>query len=231
MKPEVICHMMGSIDGGLHPSRYTSSPDGERKDWSALYEHIHAELAGDAWLVGRVTMSEMSKAEPHPPAQSRAAERPVHIARTADSYAVALDRSGKLHFSADNIGGDHVIVLLGSEVSDAHLAELVADGISYLVAQDEDMAIAPLLEALSEHFGIQRLLLEGGGEINGRLLAAGVVDLLSVLIAPALDGGKGARGVATTDGGLAGKVELSFLSAETLDKGVVRLIYRVLPPR
>ncbi|WP_082543210.1 hypothetical protein [Sphingomonas sp. Leaf339] len=40
MKPRVICLMLSSIDGSLHPSRYTASPDGTRQDWTALYERI-----------------------------------------------------------------------------------------------------------------------------------------------------------------------------------------------
>jgi len=28
MKPHVICHMMVSLDGRIHPSRWTASPDG-----------------------------------------------------------------------------------------------------------------------------------------------------------------------------------------------------------
>lgn len=67
-KPEVICHMLGSLDGGLHPSRFTRSPDGTQAEWSSVYERIHHALEGDAWLVGRIIMAEMSKAFAHPPA-------------------------------------------------------------------------------------------------------------------------------------------------------------------
>jgi riboflavin biosynthesis pyrimidine reductase len=66
MKPHVICHMIASLDGGLHPSRFTKSPDGSRAQWSKIYERVHRELEGDAWMVGRVTMAEMSKAGPEP---------------------------------------------------------------------------------------------------------------------------------------------------------------------
>ncbi len=31
MKPHVICHMMVSLDGRIHPSRWTASPDGNRQ--------------------------------------------------------------------------------------------------------------------------------------------------------------------------------------------------------
>ncbi|MGI4732389.1 MAG: RibD family protein [Janthinobacterium lividum] len=229
MKPRVICHMLGCVDGRLHPSRYTASPDGQRRDWSATYDKVHEQLGGDGWLVGRVTMAEMSKAEPHPPAEVGQVDRPVHVARTAESYALALDRSGKLHFAKDNVGGDHVVVLLGHDVPDAHLAELANDGVSYIVAEDAQMDLAPMLELLHERFGIRRLLLEGGAGINGSLLAAGLVDELSVLVAPALDGSENVQGIVAFDRGLAGKVQLSLLAAETLDHGMVHLRYRVLP--
>jgi riboflavin biosynthesis pyrimidine reductase len=174
-RPKVICHMMVSLDGRIHPSRWTESPDGTRADWSKLYESLHEALEGDAWLVGRVTMAEMSKAGPQPSPSGARPARPHHFARRdALSYAVALDRDGKLHFSKPDIGGDPVVVLLGCDVPDAHLAELVASGVSYVVAEDVAMDIAPLLEALGRELGVRRLLLEGGGHINGSFLAAGL---------------------------------------------------------
>lgn len=230
MKPFIICHMMASVDGRQHPSRYTASPDGERRDWSALYERVHESLAGDGWMVGRVTMAEMSKAGPHAPAASGAVERPVHVARTADSYAVAIDRSGKLHFDGEAIGGDHVIVLLAQDVPDSHLAELAADGVSYIVSEGEEIDLAAAMEVLGARFGIRRLLLEGGGTINGSLLAAGLVDELSVMVAPALDGGTETQGfVAHGVDGLKGRVQLALAGVEALDHGVVHLRYRVTP--
>ena len=129
MKPHVICHMLISLDGRIHPRRWTQSPDGDRKVWSSVYETVHETLAADAWLVGRVTMAEMSKAEAHPPEPPFAVTRPHHFARRdADTYAIAFDRSGKLHFSKPDVGGDHVVVLLGPGVPDSHLAELTKDG-------------------------------------------------------------------------------------------------------
>ncbi len=228
MKPHVTCLMISSVDGRLHPSRYTESPDGTRKDWSAAYEQQHDALGGDAWLVGRVTMAEMSKASAHPPASPGAVERPLHVATRADSYAVAVDRSGKLHFDGGTLSGDHVVVLLGADVPDAHLAELAGDGVSYIVSDAREIDFAAALETLAEAFGISTLLLEGGGGINGALLAAGVVDELQVLVAPALDGGDKVEGIVTLGAeGLAGKVRLSLLGADTKPHGMVLLRYAV----
>ena len=146
MKPYTICLMMTSPDGSLHPSRWTTSPDGNRSDWSALYEQVHKAHGGNAWMVGRVTMAEISKAGPHPPSEPMEVVRPNYFAKhDATSFAIALDRSGKLHFSGGELYGDHVVVLLGHDVPDHHLSELAKDGVSYLVSETAEMDIGAML--------------------------------------------------------------------------------------
>jgi riboflavin biosynthesis pyrimidine reductase len=229
-KPYVICHMLGSLDGGLHPSRFTKSPEGGRSEWSSVYEQIHHTLKGDAWLVGRVTMAEMSKATAHPPAAAEKVERPYHFAARSAVYAITIDPSGKLHFAKPDIGGDHVIVVLGNEVADQHLAELATDGVSYIVAEEPEPNLARVLEILASELGIRRILLEGGAGINGAFLAAGLVDELSLLIAPALDGRKETQHLVEVEGdGLADKIQLSLTTCETLAHGLVHLRLAVRP--
>ncbi len=233
MKPHVICHMIVSLDGSLHPSRFTASPDGSRSDWSDLYERIHQSLDGDAWIVGRVTMAEMSKAGPHAPREVGAVNRPHHFAALgAASYAVALDPSGKLHFNGSEVSGDHVVVLLGHDVPDSHLAELVADGVSYIVAETAELDLAAMLDVLARELGIRRLLLEGGASINGTFFAAGLVDELSLIVAPALDGRAASQSfVEFGESGLAGTVQLSLTSCESVGHGALHLRYAVLQSR
>lgn len=129
------------------------------------------------------------------------------------------------------MGGDPVVVLLGPNVPDAHLAELVADGVSYIVAPDAEMSIAPLLQILRRELGIETLLLEGGGGINGSFFAAGVVDELYVILTPTLDGSPSAAIVEAGDDGLKSKVQLSLLACELVGSGAVRLRYAVFPGR
>jgi riboflavin biosynthesis pyrimidine reductase len=231
MRPTVICHMIASLDGGLHLSRCTTSPDGNRAEWSKAYEQIHQQLNGDAWIVGRVTMAEMSNAAPHPPVAPATVDRPLHVgARDAGSFAVALDPSGKLHFDGPAIGGDHVVVLLGPDVQDSHLAELAADGVSYLVSETAAFDLAAMLEVLGQEFGIARLLLEGGASICGSFFAANLVDELSLLVAPALDGRAGHQSfVEFGEAGLADKVQLSLTCCEALPHGLLHLRYAVTP--
>src|SRR5262245_60097236 len=208
MEPKVILLMESSLDGKLHPSRWTKSPDGERRNWSSTYERVHELLAGDAWMVGRVTMQEMSKAAPHPPTEVPSVVRPLHVARRdAKSFAIVLDPSGRVHFSEGAVGGDPAIVVLGENVDNRHLAELEADGVSYIVSKGPEIDLAATLGTLCEAFGIKRLLLEGGGAINGSFLAAGLVDEVNILVAPAFDGDVGQQGIVAYPGGLAGRCE------------------------
>jgi riboflavin biosynthesis pyrimidine reductase len=231
MKPYVICHMMASLDGRINSGHWSRSPDGDRKSWSALYEEIHEALAGDAWLVGRVTMEEMADGEPHPPADAVAPARPHHFASRAKYYAIALDAGGRLHFTRADMNGDHLVILLGSGVTDSHLNELAGDGISYIVAEGSEIDLSTMLGVLGRELGIRRLLLEGGGGVNGSFLAAGLVDEISLLVAPSVDGRAAGRAVFESgEVGIAEKVQLSLTACEKLTAGAVHLRYAVSRP-
>jgi len=228
MKPHVSILMLTSVDGSLHPSRFTTSPEGTRRDWSAQYEQVHASLHGNAWLVGRVTMAEMSRSDPHAPPAPWKVQKPIHIARSAGhTYAVALDPGGKIHFQGGKVAGDDVIALLGPDVPDSHLAELAADGVSYIVSQSASIDLPAVLEVLARDFGIRHLIVEGGAGTNGTFLAAGVVDDFHVLIAPAVEGPETLQGIVSYRDGLAGRVEFRLKSANPLEHGVVHLTYEV----
>ena len=231
MRPYVICLMESSLDGRLHPSRWTRSPDGAPKEWSAIYSSTHEGLNANAWIVGRVTMAEMAKGKPHAEDSVPRQKRPHHFAAGHKKpYAVALDRSGKLHFAKADVGGDHVVVLLGGDVPDSHLAELASDGISYIVSDGPEIDLTLALETLRNQLGIERLALEGGGGINGSFLAARLVDELIVIIGPAVDGGSDSRTIVEAgEAGLIGRVKLSLRTCETLAHGAVRLTYSVMP--
>lgn len=228
MKPHVSILMLTSVDGSLHPSRFTTSPEGTRRDWSGQYEKVHASLHGNAWLVGRVTMAEMSKSAAHAPPAPWKVQKPIYIARiNVQTFAIALDPAGKIHFQGGKAAGDDVIVLLGRDVADSHLAELAADGVSYIVSQDASIDVAAMLDILGRDFGIRHLIVEGGAGTNGTFLAAGVVDEFHVLVAPAVEGAPNLQGIVSHPGGLAGQVEFRLKSANALEHGVVHLTYEV----
>ena len=72
------------------------------------------------------------------------------------------------------------------------LAGLRADNI-FAIVTEIDLAAA--LETLNHELDVERLMLEGGGSANGALLRAGLVDRLSLVICPVIDGGSGAPSI------------------------------------
>ena len=53
--------------------------------------------------------------------------------------------------------------MLTERVSDAHLAGLRQDGVSYFFAGEHELDLGSALEILNRELGLERLLLEGGG--------------------------------------------------------------------
>jgi riboflavin biosynthesis pyrimidine reductase len=106
----------------------------------------------------------------------------------ATSFAIAVDRSGKLGWNSNNLDGDHIIELLSEEVTDAYLNYLQQKHISYIFAGKSTLDFKLALEQLFNHFPIRTLMLEGGGHLNGTFLNAGLIDELSLLLLPIADG-------------------------------------------
>jgi riboflavin biosynthesis pyrimidine reductase len=225
MKPYVICHMMSSVDGRILPNRWHP-----RVDDRGVYERLHNELRCDAWLVGRVTGQEFaSRDTPYPPATSTSFGRQSWFARKhADAWAVVLDTHGKIAWGRGDVGGDPLFVVLTQAVSDSHLAGLREDGVSYIVSGEQEINLAMTLEALNQELGIRRLLLEGGGAANGALLQAGLVDELSLVIAPSVEGVPGEPAVFDIHGepGALNAMGMGLESCQVLEGGFVWLRYR-----
>ncbi|MBA4064822.1 MAG: hypothetical protein C0501_14135 [Isosphaera sp.] len=195
-RPHVICHMMASIDGRIDSAVTSAANAGD-------YEATGRALEGDAWVCGRTTMEQhfadgASDSRQGPPA----GPQPVHVARRAESYAVAVDTTGKLRWSGGDLDGDHLICVVSERATDEYLAALREGHISYVVAGASEVDLQRAADALGEHFGIRRLLLEGGGRINGAFLRAGLVDEVSLLLVPGIDG---RTGVPAVFDGLAGE--------------------------
>jgi riboflavin biosynthesis pyrimidine reductase len=130
MRPYIICHMGTSIDGRLHPSRFTRAAAGISQDvLRGHYERVHDNFEADGWIVGRKTMSEMAKGTERSVAAAPKLPRQAHVAkRDGRKLAVAIDPSGRAHYGKDNVGGDHVVAVLGEQVSDAYLANFAETG-------------------------------------------------------------------------------------------------------
>jgi 2,5-diamino-6-(ribosylamino)-4(3H)-pyrimidinone 5'-phosphate reductase len=112
----------------------------------------------------------------------------VFVARRAKSYAISVDTLGKLRWADGDLDGDHLICVVSEQVPKGYLAMLRERGISYIVSGKTSVDLGDAVNQLGEHFGIRTLLLEGGGHINGAFLQAGLIDEVSLLLVPGIDG-------------------------------------------
>ena len=154
MRPRVICHMFASIDGRIITGGWPLSAEQRRHN-----EEVHASYDPDGWICGRVTMEPFAKgvrpdadvAREHDGGAPRA---DFSAPGEHDSFAFAIDASGKLAWESNDIDGDHVVAILSERVSDEYLAFLRERGVSYLLAGARDVDLPLALEKIGERFGV-----------------------------------------------------------------------------
>jgi len=222
-RPYVICHMLPSIDGRI-VLRDWKIPGATRE-----YEKVAATFDADAWIIGRVSMEPYAGNARIPRRTSREPiPREDFIApHDAKSFAIAIDPSGKLRWTRNDIDGEHTIAILTESVSDAYLAFLQQKGVSYLFGGKKRIDLAKVLRKLRANFGIKTLLLEGGGKINGTFLAADLIDELSILVGPVADGSVGTATLFDVEDRRMPARRLKLLSMKKRSGGIVWLRYRV----
>jgi riboflavin biosynthesis pyrimidine reductase len=83
------------------------------------------------------------------------------------------------------------------------------------------------LAKLRTKFGIRKLLLEGGGSINGSFLNADLIDELSVLIVPVADGSIGAPTLFDAREKRAPTRKLRLLSVRRIERDMIWVRYKI----
>ena len=226
MRPRVICHMAMSIDGRIVVDGWPDTAVVRRE-----YETVHDSYGADAWMCGRITMEPFAgavRADAELKREYAGPPREDHIAAGGhDSFAVAIDPSGRLAWQKNDIEGDHVVAVLSERVPDDYLAFLRERGVSYVLAGERDVDLAAALEKLGTSFGIRTLMLEGGGRINGGMLAAGLIDELSVLVSAVADGRIGTPAIFDVDAEQVTPRALTLTAVEQRPDNILWLRYRV----
>ena len=217
-RPYVFCHMMTSIDGKIMGS-YMEAPEAEtaNKVFYNLAFGKEPYYRHQGWLSGRVTTDDNFTFYRKPALDENAAEVPAgdFIANSnASKYYVSVDPSGKLGWESNELTyidtTAHVLEVLTKKASNSYKAFLRKLGISYIIAGEDELDYALVLEKVKELFGIETLMLGGGGVLNWSFIQAGMCDELSVVIAPAADGSSETPALFETRGGLATDKAVGF---------------------
>jgi riboflavin biosynthesis pyrimidine reductase len=232
-KPYIICHMASTVDGRIIGANWGDAT--KRKTFSAIYEQCHNSFSSQAWMVGRVTMAKdfTGGKEPELKTPAKPIAREAFIGnKEARSFAIAVDPGGKLGWDSNEISGDHIIEILTRQVSDAYLYYLQRQGVSYIFAGEKELDFNTALSQLAAVFSIKTIMLEGGGYINGSLLNEGLIDELSLLLLPLVDGTPKTPTTFEVSDYLvkAPTAPLQLIKAQQLDEGVMWLQYRFVKP-
>ncbi|MCW2308907.1 dihydrofolate reductase family protein [Rhodobium gokarnense] len=221
-RPEIICHMVTSLDGRLLPDRWPVC----QESLSSLYDSVADRFGADGWIVGRKTMEHYLATGPCstvPEAQPRA---DVVADAAGRDIGICFDRQGRLRPETGEVDGDHLVLVLSERVSKEHADDLAARGVSVFFAGPDGDDIAGVLPRIAEAFGARRLLLEGGGQLNGAFLAADLIDETSTLILPVIDGKSDVPAIYDNHDD-ARALHLDLISVKDLDDGTVWLRHSV----
>lgn len=223
MKPYIVCHMMSSLDGRIDCAMTEQlGPD------EPYYETMNS-FGCTSMLMGRVTMQmhyaaaqQYSATDPTPVGHPE-----IYRAGSAESFLIAVDTMGKLTWDQNEFDGQKLLVVVSEQCAREYLNYLKAQNISYIACGMPNINLKQLCEILAEEFGIKRLLLTGGGNINGAFLKEKLIDELSVIIGPGIDGRAGMAAMFDGIREQTNKVTLCRLeSVQKLEHDMVWLRYK-----
>lgn len=197
-RPHIICHMVTSLDGKV-TGDFLASP--ACAPATELYYQLNRDYRADGFACGRVTMEgsftggwypDLRDYAPAPGWRWKMDSIPESL---SGFYAVAFDPHGKLGWKSNRIAdpdGDpgydqaQIIEVLTGDIDPRYTGFLEKQGIAYIFAGEQEMDLELALMKLRRFFGIQLLLLEGGSILNGAFQRAGLIDELSMVVAPAV---------------------------------------------
>ena len=199
-RPYVICHILSSLDGKINGPFMGTEAVGEL---GAEYGKYRTKMNSDAWLYGTTTTKEFTGFRK--PIIENVSEVPDgdYIAdNRAELYYISVDVDGEIGWESGifrNKGRTpaHVIEILTASTSAAYKDYLRKVGVSYIIAGEKKLNCEAAMKKLYELFRIEKVLICGGGVVNWSFLQAGMVDELSLFLAPVTDGSSGAASLFT----------------------------------
>ena len=146
-----------------------------------------------------------------------------------NDFHICPDTKGILQWdSATMEDGRPLLILTSENVPAEYISYLRKKDISYIATGKNGIDLADAMDTLGSDFGVKRLAVLGGGLINGGFLAAGLIDEVSLLLAPGIDGREGWRAMFD---GIADQsklpTKLKLQSVEKLENDVIWIKYIV----
>jgi 2,5-diamino-6-(ribosylamino)-4(3H)-pyrimidinone 5'-phosphate reductase len=213
-RPFVCINMAMTADGKITSARREEPAFTSRYD-KLMMDTLRAEA--DAVLVGAGTLRAddppMSVRDPEIRARRRSLGKPEGLVNVLVTASAEVDPGSR--FFTDRTAEDRIVATVADAPAE-RLARLAPVATVWTVGRGA-VDLPELLARLRAR-GIERLLVEGGGEMNWGFVRADLVDELYVTIAPTLLGGRDAPTPCEGDGlPMAEQRRLRLLSADVKD--------------
>jgi 2,5-diamino-6-(ribosylamino)-4(3H)-pyrimidinone 5'-phosphate reductase len=213
---EVVVNAATSVDGKLSTRERRQVAISGPEDFDRV-DRLRAAAAGVLVGVGTVLADDPSLTLDE---EDRRVQR-LRAGRPANPARVVADSRGRTPLDARILSDEATTYLLVSEATPADRREAFRDrGAVVLVAGEERVDLPAAFEKL-EGEGVERLMVEGGGELIFSLFDAGLVDELSVYVGSIVVGGRDAPTLADGEGFVDDFPTLELVEIERLDDGVV----------
>ena len=223
---------MSSVDGRLRNERWTEPYDGTPATaLLQVYASIGRELGTDAWMFGKNTLRAIFPYKWSIDGHTVPSDYPaVFIGeRHSERMFIVADPEAAIYFTSSVLRGDNILVIVGRNATEEYLTHLREKRISYVIINDAT-DLREGLEVIGREFGIRSVSVQGGGILNGALLADGLIDELSLVVYPGIDGLSGVPSIFEYVGGKrsnpADRQSLQLLSASRRGHGVMWVRYR-----
>lgn len=229
-KPFVVCHMLTSLDGKIDGAFFAAPGTAPAlKAYGSLREYYActATLYGTTTMLGGYAAGKVGTL----PKRTSLPKEDFPSQSEVQNYIVSLDPEGILAFDSPysqrkGRAKAHIIEALTERVSGAYLSYLQSLGISYVFAGKDRIDCGTLLHKLKTLFAIDRLMVAGGGITNWYFAADGLIDELSIVVAPVADGGCESASIFENINGSTKTAAFSLQEAKTLDGNSLWLRYR-----
>ena len=223
MRPYIICHLVESVDGRIDCDMVDKISGDEYYTAFNSLECISQVEGKYSYQLHHCGFEEFKPNNYEP-----IGKEVFFKATEAKGYEISVDTKGTLLW--DKTENNDRLCIVSEDASTEYLDYLRNLGISYIAVGKDSIDLKRAVEILYNEFGVKRLGVLGGGKINGGFLAAGIIDELSLMIAPGIDGRSGQPalfdGIENKAGFLPIKLELKDIS--NFDNGVIWIRYEIL---
>lgn len=213
---------MASLDGRIDCAMTDKIADG-----TGYYDALN-EINCSSYIEGKTTLV-LHSAIPgfFKPQNTAKASKGFYKAVESDGYTIAMDTNGTLLWESEVLDGRPLLCVVSENCSTEYLDYLKSKKISYIVTGSTKIDLQDAMEILNSEFKVKKIALVGGGHINGSFLKAKLIDEVSIMFGPGIDGRKG---FACAFDGLPENEEpirLQLTSVKQLSDGTVWLRYKV----